>query len=134
MRTCRVVPLVGIRRIRKTGGNGSTRLSTFRGGLGDHGFQLFGDAAATFLLEVFDIFREEGPKQAIAGDLKGRQLLLGGSIRVERQDRALVKLVERVRRISPEEPDLGWLLEGSGQTGEVPIGVGNQAGNLGAVL
>src|SRR3954451_2477782 len=86
-----------------------------------HGFQLIRRTPPTFPLEAFDLAHQEAADQAIVTHLKSGQVFLRGGVGVQRQNGALVELVEGVRGIAAEQPDIRRFAVFPGQAGAILI-------------
>src|SRR6185312_9037947 len=61
-------------------------------------------------------------------------LLLGRGVGIQGQHRALIELVEGVRRVTTEQPNLSGLAEIARQPREVAVGVRDERRNQGTVF
>src|SRR2546425_721834 len=102
-------------------------LSLGRNGIRDHGFQILRGPLPTLFLEVRNIRREELRQNAVRRDLERRQLLFRSGVGIHSNHRAVVELVGRVRRVTPEQPYVGRFAEVPRQTREVAVGIPDQS-------
>src|SRR2546421_2276323 len=112
----------------------SRRDRVSRSGVPDHDFQILGGSLATLFLEIVHVRREERSQKAIRRDLERRQLLLGGRVGIEGNHRALIELVEGVRRVAIEQPYVSRLAEVPRQPREIAVGIRDQGRDQGTVL
>src|ERR1041385_361056 len=102
-------------------------LSLGRSGIRDHGFQILRGPLPTLFLEVLDIRREELCQYAVGGDLERRQLFFRSGVGIQGNHRGGVEPVERVRRVTPEQPYVGGFARVPRQTREIAVSIPDQS-------